>query len=566
MGRALHSLRHSIRWRLVAGMMLVSLVSVSVIGALTLVLVYGYVADREAEALQANAASIAREVETLWSAQAELDAAVEDLVTTAAFLSDARVVVTSADGRVMADSGAAPALEHLMWLSVDAPELGAMRAPALPVIPGEPGLLLLGVPRGTADGDGREVSVLRRRDGVWGTVLAFPDRDGGAVTVDITGDEMTTVLESRLPVTRTIAVARASVPAAQGQSASARFGDATGIQGTVTVSSRRDLAAAARSATLRALLLAGLAAVAFSAVVGTVLGRGLTAPIGGLTLAAERMHAGELDARAPVGGEDEIGRLARGFNRMAEQLEASFRELAAERDALRRFVSDASHELRSPITAVSSFLELLQGRAGADAETRDAFLAETRQQVDRLQRIVAGLLDLSRLDTGLAGLDVETLQAAEIVHGVVAVRASDATARGLTIREALPDADLALEGDRLQLETALGNLLDNAVKYAPAATDVEVGARRRGTEVHLWVRDRGPGVSQEDLPHVFERFYRGAAAASGRVPGSGLGLAIAASVAAAHGGRAWAENAPDGGARFTLAIPAARDERAEPNP
>src|SRR5690606_28737522 len=143
-----------------------------------------------------------------------------------------------------------------------------------------------------------------------------------------------------------------------------------------------------------------------AAVVGWAVSRGLTAPIQQLAHTAGRMQAGDLTARAPVHSQDELGALARQFNRMADQLQSSFGALQQERETLRRFVADASHELRTPMTALRTFTELLQGNAGNDAASRAEFLQESQAQLARLEWITRNLLDLSRLDAGVADLEM----------------------------------------------------------------------------------------------------------------------------------------------------------------
>jgi signal transduction histidine kinase len=289
-----------------------------------------------------------------------------------------------------------------------------------------------------------------------------------------------------------------------------------------------------------------------AAVVGLLVSRGLTAPIRSLTSAASQMSGGDLSTRALVHGEDEIGQLARQFNQMAARLEGSFAQLAAERDALRRFVADASHELRTPITALTTFNELLQGPAGDDPEVRAEFLQESHGQLDRLEWITQNLLDLSRLDAGLVALDIGDFDVRELMETVLAAFRALAQENGIGLAIEEPSRPLEIRCDRRRMELAIYNLLDNALKFTPRGGRVTLGVEYTSESTQLWVRDSGSGIDPADLPHIFERFYRGA---DTHYEGSGLGLAIVRSVVQAHGGQITVQSEPGSGSVFTIELP-----------
>ncbi|HRJ45472.1 MAG TPA: HAMP domain-containing sensor histidine kinase, partial [Caldilineaceae bacterium] len=287
------------------------------------------------------------------------------------------------------------------------------------------------------------------------------------------------------------------------------IGDPAAPTGFVELSGGPDFVSESLRSVRRSFGVAGLGAGLLAVIVGLLVSRGLTAPILSLGDAARRMGEGDLTARAPLQSSDEIGQVAASFNRMAEGLQSSFAELEAERDALRRFVADASHELRTPITALKSFNELLAGPAANDPAAQTEFLAESAVQVARLEWITANLLDLSRLDGRLVALDLADHDLAELIEEVAAPFYTLAGERGIGLTARPLAEPLTLTCDRVRMVMALSNLLDNGLKYCAAGDEVEIGAAKEGGMVRLWVADSGPGIDEEEQRHIFERFYRG---------------------------------------------------------
>jgi len=321
-----------------------------------------------------------------------------------------------------------------------------------------------------------------------------------------------------------------------------------GIVGYVELSSTPGIATEALAALRRLFVLAAAGVSLIAVGVGLVMSRTLTAPIHLLADATNRMNNGDLSARAAVHSNDEIGQLAAAFNRMAAALEQSFRDLAAERDALRHFVADASHELRTPITALRTFTDLLRD-GSADAPTQAEFLTESAGQIQRLERLTENLLNLSRFDGGLVELDRVECSVAELIKHVVALLRPLALERSITLAIALPQGNLTIACDRQQMERALTNLVENALKFTPNSGQVRVGAIVHREATELWVEDTGIGIAAAEQVDIFRRFYRGQNATN---DGSGLGLAIAQSILTAHGGTVTVESVEGQGSRFTL--------------
>ena len=257
-----------------------------------------------------------------------------------------------------------------------------------------------------------------------------------------------------------------------------------------------------------------------------------------LEAAADRIAAGRFDEPIRDAGADEVGQLARSFDRMRERL-------ATLDHARREFVANASHELRTPLFSLGGFLELL-GDEELDEETRLEFLATMREQVDRLAKLATDLLDLSRADAGQLRVEREPLELADAARAVVdefaAVARSGGRSLGLSI-----DAQPCVLGDEQRVLQIARALVENALVHTPLGTHVRV----RVDEGGLAVEDDGLGISPEHAPRIFERFYR----AEGRVAsGSGLGLAIARELAQMMGGSRELESAP-GRTVFTLRLP-----------
>lgn len=267
------------------------------------------------------------------------------------------------------------------------------------------------------------------------------------------------------------------------------------------------------------------AAVVVALAVTQVLARGMTSPLREMTAAARSMATGDYSRRVRATSNDEVGELARAFNRMAADLEAV--------DQQRRdLVANVSHELRTPVSALRAVLEnLVDGVTQPDTTTLQAAL----EQTERLSRLVGDLLDLSRVDAGITPLETDTVLVEPFLQTVV--KEAQVSPRPVSYLVDVRPPDLTLQADRGRLHQLLANLLDNAGRHSPAGGTVEVKASRSGSHVLFDVLDDGPGIAEADRSAVFERFTTSAATTSpGSDGGTGLGLAIARWIADLHGG------------------------------
>jgi two-component system, OmpR family, sensor kinase len=276
-------------------------------------------------------------------------------------------------------------------------------------------------------------------------------------------------------------------------------------------------------------------------------------PLDRIADTAGAIAAGDLSRRvSPATERTEVGRLGLALNAMLARLERAFAAQQASEDRLRRFLADASHELRTPLASIRGYAELFRiGATRTPGETEKA-MVRIEQESARMGVLVEDLLTLARLDemrepvrdkVDLAAL---ARDAVDDARAIAPDREIDVTANGPTV----------LDADGHQLRQVLGNLLRNALVHTPPGTPVEVGVAREDGTVRLEVRDHGPGLPTDDAGVLFERFWRAEGGRERGKGGAGLGLAIVAGIVAAHEGRVEAGNAPDGGARFVVHLPA----------
>jgi two-component system, OmpR family, sensor histidine kinase MprB len=286
------------------------------------------------------------------------------------------------------------------------------------------------------------------------------------------------------------------------------------------------------------LVIVSLGGIFLAGALGYLVSRAAVTPVERLRRAAEQVASTrDLSRRIAAGGNDELAALAASFNQMLEALQGSL-------DAQRQLVADASHELRTPLASMRTNVEVLVHSDLLTEDERDALLADVVDQLEELTDLVGDLIDLAR------DADHEQEPPARVRLDLILADVAERTAaRNPSVAFKLELAPAWVRAVENRIERAVTNLLDNAVKWSPPGGEIEI----RVAAGELVVRDHGPGIAQEDLPRVFDRFYRSASARG--LPGSGLGLAIVRQVAESAGGSVTARNAPGGGALLVLSLP-----------
>ena len=275
-----------------------------------------------------------------------------------------------------------------------------------------------------------------------------------------------------------------------------------------------------------------------------------------LETAARKLGSGDLTARAPDRGGDEIAAVASAFNAMADDLAARADALAASDRVRRQLLADVSHELTTPVTAMRGYLETLtMPELTLDPATRGRYLTIISDETHRLERLIGELLDLARLEGGGGSLRIERVRVADLFARVAARHEHALRSAGVNLETAIDPAAAHLRGDRDRLEQALQNLAANAIRYAPRGSTLRLASRPVEDSVALSVEDAGvEGITAEHLPHIFDRFYKADASRAGVTSGSGLGLSIVKAIVERHGGRISVTSRP-GRTVFEITVP-----------
>ncbi|NUM43817.1 MAG: HAMP domain-containing protein [Anaerolineales bacterium] len=302
------------------------------------------------------------------------------------------------------------------------------------------------------------------------------------------------------------------------------------------------------------LLFASSISVSFGYFIST----SVTQALRDLMKGAEKLSEGDFTTRVPVQGEDEVAHLTRSFNEMAARLEQAREAERTLDEARRNLVAWASHDLRTPLASLRAMLDALAEGVVDDPETVARYLQQSQQETNRMSTLIDDLFELAQIDAGGLELQREAASLSDLISDTLGAFAARAVMRNLALTgEVAPDVDPLWMAPG-KISRVFRNLIENAIRHTPAGGAIHVRAGVENGSVVVSVADSGIGISSEDLPHVFDRFYRGEKSRSreGYVSGgAGLGLAIAKGIIEAHGGRIWVESAVGRGTVMRFSLP-----------
>jgi two-component system OmpR family sensor kinase len=289
----------------------------------------------------------------------------------------------------------------------------------------------------------------------------------------------------------------------------------------------------------------GLIAVAVALVIGLILTRQITRPVRALISGARHLTKGELSYRVTVKSRDEIGELADSFNIMASSLEKG-------EQSRRQLTADIAHELRTPLTVIEGTVDgIIDGVFQPDTE----HLRSIKEQTALLTHLISDLRDISLAESGQLKLNLTSTDMVELVRRVVSNYEINALEKNVRIKLEEEPQISEIESDTVRMEQVISNLLVNAIRHTPSSGSISVTIKNDEDGLAISVADTGEGIAQDDLPHVFERFYRSGSSRSRKEGGTGLGLAIVKQMVEAHGGKVWVESKKGTGSIFSILLP-----------
>jgi signal transduction histidine kinase len=297
--------------------------------------------------------------------------------------------------------------------------------------------------------------------------------------------------------------------------------------------------------TNEALILAGIGALVVALIMGVLLARTLTRPLQALTSAAQSITRGQLEQQVTVRSNDEIGQLASAFNSMSQ-------EVARVNQLRRQMTADIAHDLRTPLTVISGYIESM--RDGDLKPTPERFTL-IYSEIERIQNLVGDLRTLSLADTGELSLNIQSISPKNLLEHALSLFRHQAEQQNISIAvKAGPDLP-EIQVDEARMIQVLGNLITNALRYTPIGGKITLSARSSGDTLEICVQDTGEGIAADELPHIFNRFHRGDQSRHSETGETGLGLAIVKALVELHGGSTSATSSPDQGTTIQLSFP-----------
>jgi signal transduction histidine kinase len=522
-------MRRSIRWELPLSYAAIALLATVALGAVLLLILRGYYGQLERAYLEGNALAFSYTLAPLLEDDLPAES-LQSQVISLSFLSQARVRLLDKAGTPVADSStpgrftvslaAVPERDRLV--PARGIEADSVTRSFIAINP------VLGV-----SGEFTPTETLPSR------LIFEPNRSGDPYGPLLMRSQP--IFERQYPLDLGSDAALAA-PRSRQAVRQPVYSDTSDLLGYVELSDGPAYSQEIVASVARGWVLAGGVAVALAAAVGWLASRRISAPLLGLTSVTASMAAGDLAARAHVERRDEFGTLAQSFNTMADRVEDTV-------VTLRRFVSDAAHELNTPLTTLRTNLELVTEDSPPEQRER---LGRAQAQIQRLEVLTRGMLDLSRIEAGMSQAECGPVSLTTLARQMGELYASRAEQIGLGFELSLPETPITVQGDEVQLRQALTNLLDNAVKFTPEGGSIHLGLQRQGDVAVVWVEDTGIGIPEADLPLLFQRFHRGCNTEG--FAGSGLGLAIVKAIADEHDGHVNAETTGRG-SRFSLQLP-----------
>ncbi|MBN2470858.1 MAG: HAMP domain-containing histidine kinase [Anaerolineae bacterium] len=512
----------SIRWQLPLTYAAIVLLTVFTLAGVLLLALNQYYITRETAYMTGNARAFADRIESLYAAEIFNSEKLAPILLPVSFLSRSRIRILDPAGEVILDSLTAENSEVIIFSL-------------------EPGLDAQLMPRGNADPvdltggpDSIQVGRLQARQDNYDGRGRPPGQDYMFWASDAPfGYDFGQVGERHAPQYSNVVV---SVPLHNPEGE---------FIGSLELSEGPAFGTDVVQSVIRHLLLAAALVVPLATLIGWVISRNLSQPIMRLTHATEQMAEGDLSTRVQIDRADELGQLSTAFNGMAAQIETTV-------STLQQFVADAAHEIKTPITAMRTNLELAE--AGVQDENSRSDLVLAQRELNRLEQLTSSLLALARLESGGMETAHEPLDIAHLIRQMHEQFASRAEQAGITLTTENINQVALIAGNQRQLIRMLENLIDNALKFTPEGGSVTIAlASDSGSDsVQIRVQDTGIGIPEADLPRLFSRFHRGRNASA--YPGNGLGLVIARTIIEEHGGSIAVQSSAQGTA-FIASLP-----------
>lgn len=296
-------------------------------------------------------------------------------------------------------------------------------------------------------------------------------------------------------------------------------------------------------------------AAILSASFGYLLAASMAHSLALLQKGAQRIAGGDFSARVHLTEVDELSDVAEAFNFMGDELQRSFARQRELEQARRDLIAAVSHDLRTPLTSIRAMIEALADEVVAEPEMVQRYYGTIRSQIQNLSGLINDLFELSQLETGQVQLAVEAVNMNDLLSDVLESMQAQAGAKGVSLQGIFSEDVPIIKGELNKLQRVITNLVQNAIRHTPAGGSISLATQPAPDGVEVEVADTGEGIAPEDLPHIFEQFFRGEKSRSRETGGAGLGLAIAKRIVEAHHGRIWVESQVGEGTRFRFVLP-----------